>query len=62
MHADMVSSNTSRPYCMLEIRNNKYNEFTYKKIKDDHELEERFIIKGQFSIAHPRNCGKEDCI
>ncbi len=58
----MVSSNTSRPYYMLEIRTNKYNELTYKKTKDDYNLEDRFIIKGQFSIAHMRNCRKEDCI
>ncbi len=30
----------------------KYNKFAYKKTKDDYNLEDRFLKKGPFSIAH----------
>jgi hypothetical protein len=32
------------------------NEFAYKKAKDTHKLGDRFLQKGQFSIAYMRNC------
>jgi hypothetical protein len=32
-----------------------YNEFEYKKTKDDCKIGDRFLKKGKFSIAHMRN-------
>jgi hypothetical protein len=32
-----------------------YNEFAYKKTKDIHKLGDRFLKKGQFSIAYTLN-------
>ncbi len=32
-----------------------YNEFAYKKTKDNCKLEDRFQENGHFSIAHTRN-------
>ncbi len=32
------------------------NEFAYKKTNEDIELNDRFLKKRQFSIAHTQNC------
>ncbi len=49
--ADLI---TVGPRYMREIRL-AYNEFAYKKTKDTYKLGDRFLKKGQFSIAYTRN-------
>ncbi len=46
--------------CLTRDRNQKnmlaYNEFAYKKTKDDCKVEDRFQKNDQFSVTYTQNC------